>query len=156
VLLDVWPRVRAAVPDATLVVAGTGNDAARLRRKAGDGIVFVGALSSGQLSAIYAAATFFAMPSTGEGFGLVFLEAMQSGLACLAAPGAAEEIMQDGVSGVIVDPADPSEVAGAIVRLFTDAPWRASLASAARRTVDERFRQEHLTGRLRASLDLPA
>jgi len=156
VLIDSWPRVRHAVPGATLVVAGTGDDADRLRRRAGEGIVFAGRLSAEQLAAAYRGATFFAMPSTGEGFGLVFLEAMQAGLACLAAPGAAEEIMQDGVSGVIVNPADATGLVNAAIRLFTDGPWRAGLAAAAGRAVEARFRQQHLTDRLRAGLDLPA
>jgi len=155
-LIDIWPLVRRRVGGATLVVAGTGDDTGRLRHKAGEGVVFAGPLSAERLAAAYRGAAFFAMPSTGEGFGLVFLEAMQAGLTCLAAPGSAQEIMEDGVSGVIVNPADASSIVDAVVRLFTDVPWRARLASAARRTVDERFRQEHLTHRLRAGLGLPA
>lgn len=153
-LIEAWPRVRDRVPGATLVVAGTGDDADRLRRKAGEGVVFAGALPAGRLAAAYAGAAFFAMPSTGEGFGLVFLEAMQAGRPCLAAPGAAGEILQDGVSGVIVDPSDPSQLIAGLVRLFTDGAWRDGLASAARRTLDERFRPEHLTARLRTALGL--
>ncbi|MGE3340171.1 MAG: glycosyltransferase family 4 protein [Alphaproteobacteria bacterium] len=151
-LIDVWPRVREAVPGATLVVAGTGNDADRLRARAGEGVVFAGPLPAARLAAAYAGAAFFAMPSTGEGFGLVFLEAMRAGRPCLAAPGAAEEILQDGVSGVIVDPADRQRLLAGLVRLFTDETWREGLAAAARRTIDERFRPEQLTARLRAAL----
>lgn len=153
-LIEVWPAVRETVPGATLVVAGTGDDAGRLRGAAGEGVVFTGPLTAGELAAAYLGATFFAMPSTGEGFGLVFLEAMQAGRACLAAPGAAEEILRDGVSGVIVDPANRPQLIAALARLFADGPWRDGLASAGRRTIDERFRPEHLTARLRAALGL--
>ena len=46
-LIDVWPVVRRAVPEARLVIAGDGDDAARLRARAGENIVFAGSLISG-------------------------------------------------------------------------------------------------------------
>lgn len=156
VLIDVWPRVRASVPEATLVIAGTGDDVGRLRAKSGDGIVFAGRLPADRLAAAYRDATVFAMPSTGEGFGFVFLEAMQAGAACLAAPGAAEEILEDGVSGVIVDPGSPDRLTAALVRLFTDAPWRERLVSGGRKVMADRFGPGGLAERLGAGLDLPA
>lgn len=156
-LIEVWPEVMAQVPDATLRVVGAGDDVERLRQKAGlltgSGVVFAGVLPPSQLAAAYRDAAFFAMPSSGEGFGLVYLEAMQAGKACLAAPGAAEEIIQDGVSGVIVDPADRQALVAALVRLFRDADWRDELGRAGRRAVQDRFTLAHLAVRLGASLE---
>ena len=60
------------------------------------------------------------MPSLHEGFGLVFLEAMRAGKACIGAVGAASEIIEDGVTGVIVDPSRPEEVRAAVARLFDE------------------------------------
>ncbi len=155
-LIEVWPDVRAKVPGATLLVVGTGDDEARLRQKAtaltGAGVVFAGMLPPARLVAAYREAAFFAMPSSGEGFGLVYLEAMQMGKACLAAPGAAEEIVEDGVSGVIVDPADRPALVAALVRLFTDVGWRETLGMAGRRIVQARFTPAHLAARLGSSL----
>ncbi len=156
VLLDVWPRVRAAVPTAELLVVGTGDDAERLRGKAGDGVRFAGGLLASQLAAAYRDAAFFAMPSSGEGFGLVYLEAMRAGKACLAAPGAAEEILRDGVSGVIVDPSDRDGLVDALVRLFRDRAWRERLGGAGRRIVEERFTEAHMIKRLQVGLGLTA
>ena len=156
-LIEVWPDVRAQVADATLLVVGTGDDAERLRLKAGrlagTGVVFTGALSPARLEAAYRACAFFAMPSSGEGFGLVYLEAMQRGKACLAAPGAAEEIIQHGVTGIIVDPGDRQALVTALVTLFRDVAWRETLGQAGRRVVEARFTLAHLAGRLRVSLD---
>jgi glycosyltransferase involved in cell wall biosynthesis len=60
------------------------------------------------------------MPSLHEGFGLVFLEAMRAGKACIGAPGAAAEIIQDGVTGLVVDPARAEALVSALLRLFDE------------------------------------
>ncbi len=155
-LLAVWPAVRRAVPEAALLVVGGGDDAGRLRAAAGEGVTFTGPLPAATLAEAYRRAAFFAMPSTGEGFGFVFLEAMRAGKACLAAPGAAEEIVEDGRSGVIVDPADRASLEHALVRLFRDRDWRDGLGLAGREALAGRFRPEHLVNRLRARLGLTA
>jgi glycosyltransferase involved in cell wall biosynthesis len=72
------------------------------------------------------------MPSRDEGFGLVFLEAMCAGKACIGARGAATEIIQHGVTGLIVDPASADELAAALLTLFDD-PVRCRAMGAAGR-----------------------
>jgi phosphatidyl-myo-inositol dimannoside synthase len=128
-LLDVWPAVERVVPGATLVVAGGGDDAPRLRaRVLAEGlqraVTFTGILDAHALAALYRTCAMFVLPSRGEGFGLVLLEAMSAGRACIAGPGAAEEIVEDGITGLIVDPDDHQAMVAAIVRLFTDATLR--------------------------------
>ena len=73
---------------------------------------------------------FFVMPSRDEGFGLVFLEAMRAGKACIGGAGAAAEIIEDGVTGLVVDPTDTDEVAKAVVRLFLEPETRARMGRA--------------------------
>ena len=124
-LLDVWPAVERLVPGAALVVAGGGDDEGRLRaRVAAEGlqraVTFTGTLNPQALAALYRSCTMFVLPSRGEGFGLVLLEAMSAGRACIAGPGAAEEIVDHGVTGLIVDPNDHDAIVAAITRLFTD------------------------------------
>lgn len=59
------------------------------------------------------------MPSRGEGFGLVYLEAMRAGKPVLAARGsAAEEIVVDGATGLLVDPDDREELRDALGQLL--------------------------------------
>jgi glycosyltransferase involved in cell wall biosynthesis len=160
ILIDIWPRVLAAVPDATLVVAGDGDDRRRLQAKAdaaglGARVIFAGRVPAEQLAALYLDATCFVMPSTGEGFGLVYLEAMRAGTPCIAGPGAAAEIVTDGVDGLIVDPRDPDAMTTAIVRLFTDVALRDRLGAAATARVEGAFTAEHFAARLSDILSHP-
>ena len=153
-LIDLWPLVRSSVPDARLIIAGDGDDTARLRQKAGQGIVFLGRVDESRLAALYRDATFFVMPSTDEGFGLVYLEAMRASTPCIAARGAAEEIITDGLDGVIVDAADREMVLAAMVRLFADPAARARMAAAAAVRVDGEFGAAALATRVRRVLEL--
>ena len=82
-LIDLWPRIRAEVPDAHLVVAGDGDDRARLEAPGGRarqlGCGSSGACRTRRSRDLYRESAFFVMPSREEGFGLVFLEAMRAG-----------------------------------------------------------------------------
>lgn len=111
------------VEDVHLVVAGDGGDRERLEHKAktleiGDRVTFTGFLSEATLAELYRRCAAFVMPSRGEGFGLVYLEAMRAGKPVLAARGsAAEEIVIDGKTGFLVDPDDREELRAALERL---------------------------------------
>ena len=128
-LIGAWPGVLEQVPDATLVLAGDGNDRPRLEAlaksgRAADRIVFTGFLTREALNRWYADAGLFALPSRGEGFGLVYLEAMQHALPCLGSIcDAAREVIVDGETGLLVDPADRGALVRDIVRLLTDAAF---------------------------------
>jgi phosphatidylinositol alpha-1,6-mannosyltransferase len=157
-LIELWPRIRQAVPGARLVIAGDGDDAGRLRQKAaalcGDGVAFVGRISDAHLAALYRDAAFFVMPSTEEGFGLVYLEAMGASKPCIAAHGAPEEIINNGVDGVIVDATDADALLDAMTRLFADSPLRSRMASAAAERVGREFSPAALAERVCAVLEL--
>jgi phosphatidyl-myo-inositol dimannoside synthase len=138
-LIEAWPQVRAAVPDARLVCVGEGDDVARLRAKAtaagvGDAVAFPGFVSDAVRRALYQQAGVFAMPSRREGFGLVYLEAMASGMPCIGSiHDAAPEVIADGVTGVLVDQADIASLASHIVRLLTHDDLRRGMGEAGRR-----------------------
>jgi phosphatidylinositol alpha-1,6-mannosyltransferase len=103
-----------------LVVAGGGDDRDRLERRAAelglaDRVTFTGFVSEATLAELYRRCAVLAMPSRGEGFGLVYLEAMRAAKPVVAARGgAAEEVVVDGVTGRLVDPADRAALAGAL------------------------------------------
>ena len=115
-------------------MVGEGADRARLTALADalaltSRVHFAGHLSDGDLASIYARARVFALPSRytagrhpeGEGFGLVFVEAGAAGLPVVAGSGGvAEEVVPDGVSGLLVDPRDERQVALAVTRLLAD------------------------------------
>jgi glycosyltransferase involved in cell wall biosynthesis len=160
-LIEVWPRLLQRVEAARLVVVGDGDDRARLESRVtenglGGAVRFLGRVSEAELQALYRDAAFLAFPSSGEGFGIVLLEAMRAGRACLAGRGAAEEVVVDGVTGVIVDPRDPKDLHQALVRLFGDAAGRVRLGAAGAARFAERFTALQFQARLRAALGLAA
>lgn len=155
-LIDVWPLVRRAIPDARLIIAGDGDDADRLRARAGEGIEFVGRVDQATLAALYRDAAFFVMPSTDEGFGLVYLEAMRASTPCIAARGAAEEIITNGRDGVIIDAGDRDGLVAAMIQLFVDGKTRARMGAAAAEHVDREFGPVALERRVCSVLELGA
>jgi len=157
VLIDLWPRIRDEVPDACLVVAGDGDDRARLEARAaalGPAVRFLGRVSDEALDALYRGCAFFVMPSRDEGFGLVFLEAMRAGKACIGGAGAAAEVIEDGVTGLVVDATDAGEVEKAVVRLFLEPETRARMGRAGAERLGCRFTEAHFRRRFRAILGL--
>jgi phosphatidylinositol alpha-1,6-mannosyltransferase len=144
-LLEVWPEVAKARPDARLVFAGDGDDRPRLTQKAqalgiADRVIFCGFVSSGALSALYSRARLFAMPSRGEGFGLVYLEAMAHALPCIGSiHDAAGEIIEDGVTGFLVDQADGDALKIRLLALLGDEAACARMGAAGQRRVHDQF-----------------
>ncbi len=118
-LKDELPRLR-------YVVAGEGNDRPRLEQLAEQrGILnrvqFIGRVSDDDLPDLYRAADVFAMPSTREGFGIVFLEAMKSGIPVIGGNlDGSMDPLGDGNYGHAVSCGDPAELAEAIRRALTN------------------------------------
>jgi phosphatidyl-myo-inositol dimannoside synthase len=152
-LINAFPRIRASVPEAQLVVVGDGPDRPHLEAAARglglDGIVtFRGRVGDRELAELYASAAVFALPARaslgphpeGEGFGLVFCEAQAAGLPVVAgSAGPAPEVVENGVSGLLVDPEDPRAVADAIVALLSDPTRARAMGKAGARRVAERY-----------------
>jgi phosphatidylinositol alpha-1,6-mannosyltransferase len=158
-VLEAWPVVRAACAGARLVIVGDGDDRDRLQAgTAAAGlsaaVEFLGRVDAARLQGLYRDARFFVMPSRNEGFGLVYLEAMRAGLPCVASPGSAAEILEDGREGLMVAADDVKAIAAACTRLFTDRDLCARLGSAARDRVAERFEFARFRSRLRSVLPL--
>ena len=119
-LIAALPRVLKGTPDASLVLVGDGDDRPRLEQLARDGGVsenshFLHGLTAEQLSACYANCDVFALPSRGEGFGLVFLEAMAYSKPVIGgAHGGIPDIVEDGVTGLLVPHGDIEKLAQAL------------------------------------------
>ena len=154
-LLAVWPDIVREFPDAQLVFAGPGNDRANLAARAARlGIaasVFIpGYLALDALDALYRRCYAFVMPSRQEGFGLVYLEAMNHGKPCIACRGGgAEEVVEDGVSGMLIDnPFELGELRGALRRLLASEALARRLGDGGLRRLGERFTSAHAQARL--------
>lgn len=158
-LLECWSAVVRRLPDAQLVIVGGGDDADRLRAKAeqlgvSKHVLFAGFVGDATLQALRERAAIFALPSRGEGFGLVYLEAMRAGLACVGGiDDAAGDVIVDGETGVLVDPARRESLAEALVRLLGSPPLHAAYGAAGRRRFEAEFTFEHYCTRLRSVLE---
>jgi phosphatidyl-myo-inositol dimannoside synthase len=138
-------RVIAAIPDlvgrghdVVYLIIGQGDDRARLEELAqetgvADRVRFLGSVGAECLTQAYRMADLFVMPSTGEGFGIAFLEAMASGTPALGlAAGGAPDALADGELGTLVPEED--DLAAAIARhLATPKPNPDALSEAVRR-----------------------
>lgn len=164
-LLRAFPEVRRRVPDAALLVVGSGPDAARLRRLAtgigvADAVRFTGPVPSEELPAHYAAGDVFVMPCRTrrggldvEGLGIVYLEAAATGLPVVAGrSGGAPEAVLPGETGYIVDGGAPVEVAGRVVELLVDPAKSSAMGARGRAWVEQEWRWDVLAARLRGLL----
>ena len=131
-------------PTARLVIVGDGPQQAELRGLAQQlGIdtrtEFVGLRDDVQ-SCLHAADVFVHPAIWAEAFGWTIAEAMASGCPVVASrTGGIPELIEDGESGLLVEPRDPEGIAAALNRLLASPELRQRLAAAARRRVEERF-----------------
>jgi glycosyltransferase involved in cell wall biosynthesis len=115
------------------VIAGEGNDRAYLEgmaRRCGvsDRIHFVGAVSDAELARLYSECVAFVLPSSKEGFGIVFLEAMHFGAPVIAArEKGAVDVVEHEETGLLITYGDTIGLANAICRLLDDSDLRTRL-----------------------------
>jgi phosphatidylinositol alpha-1,6-mannosyltransferase len=133
-LIENWLKIRQAVPEAVLTVVGRGPLAThyeQLARKLGLGpdiVEFRGFVPDSELALIWAQTTVFAMPSRGEGFGLVYIEAMRHGRPVIASVhDAAPEVNIDGETGFNVNLDRPGELVDRLVCLLRNPDLSAKL-----------------------------
>jgi glycosyltransferase involved in cell wall biosynthesis len=118
--------LRARVPGLQMRVVGRGPEWPALSRLhaelgLGESVALLGDLTRERLAEEYVNATVFCLPSVQEGFGIVFLEAMAAELPVVACRAAAiPEVVQDGVTGLLIAPRSPGELAAAVERLIAD------------------------------------
>lgn len=123
-IVQALPAVMAACGRVRFIIVGKGDDRARVEelvRKAGvdRAVTFAGFVPDAELADHYRLADVFAMPSTGEGFGIVFLEALACGTPTLGgnADGSVDAL-DEGRLGRLVDPSDVQAIAAGIVGLL--------------------------------------
>lgn len=155
-LLGVWGHVRRFFPDACLDIVGDGNArpalearAERLGHLRTGAVRFWGRVSFDELRARYREASVFVMPSRGEGFGIVYLEAMANGKPCIASlDDAAREVIVQDETGLLVRYGDREGLAAALFELFGDARERGRLGEGGRARVRATFTERHFGERV--------
>lgn len=144
-LIAALPRVLKSGPDASLVLVGDGTDRPRLERlshdlQVADRVHFLRGLTPEQLSACYAGCDVFALPSRGEGFGMVFLEAMAYGKSVIGgAHGGIPDIVEDGKTGLLVPHGDVERLAQALEFVFADSVRASQMGARGRDRVTREF-----------------
>jgi phosphatidylinositol alpha-1,6-mannosyltransferase len=149
------------VPGIRYLVAGTGPEAGALRRLTAalgleSRVCFLGAVGEAELPDVYRAADVFVMPSRElpgrrdyiEGFGIAYLEAAATAKPVIGGrSGGVEDAVAHGVTGLLVRPDDPVEVARAIRTLLEDGALAERLGRAGRERVVADFSLEALAER---------
>ena len=145
-LITAMPRLLLEWPDVQLALVGEGDDREWLERLAEERGVrrrvhFLSSVSYPQLVACYSACEIFALPSSGEGFGLVYLEAMACGKPVVGgAHGGAPEVIDDGRTGYLVQHGDAGQLATSLETLLADPALGQQMGNAGKLRVERDFR----------------
>jgi glycosyltransferase involved in cell wall biosynthesis len=138
VLLEAFGRARRVVPELTLEIAGSGPLEAELKATAPPGVLFLGHVAAP--GPVYERNAIVVVPSRGEGFGMVALEAAERGRVAVAADvGGLPEIVADGETGLVVPSGDAAALADALVRLARDPDLSRAFGAAARQRALTQF-----------------
>jgi phosphatidyl-myo-inositol dimannoside synthase len=119
-VLTVMPLLVRDIPELVYVIAGDGNDRPRLEAKVkrlgmAEHVVFAGYIPEKEKADHFRLADAFVMPGRGEGFGIVYLEAMACGIPVVASKlDASREAVLNGKLGWLANPDDPQEIYNAI------------------------------------------
>jgi glycosyltransferase involved in cell wall biosynthesis len=151
VLLRAFARAKERVPDLELEIAGRGPLEPALKALAKELGVAESIRFLGHVSPIQAAverAAIVVVPSMGEGFGMVALEAMERARPVIAAEiGGLGELVEDGVTGMLVPPGEAEPFAAAIVELAADLPRAARMGEEGRKRALRDFLEQRCTDR---------
>lgn len=140
-LLDAWPKVLLQVPNARLVIAGTGIYQDALWQQAqklqlDNAVTFAGFISDSDRDRLYHAADLAIFPSIYEPFGIVALEAMAARCPVVVSrAGGLAEVVRDHETGMVALPNDPHSLAWAILHSFKHEEWTEARAENALREV---------------------
>jgi phosphatidylinositol alpha-1,6-mannosyltransferase len=165
-LIRAWPRVRAEVPDAALLIVGGGSYRAALQRLAqragvAGSVILTGSVPFAELPAHYAAGDVFAMPCRTrrggldvEGLGIVYLEASATGLPAISGDsGGAPDAILEGETGYVVPGRDPGTLTQRIVGLLQDPDGARAIGEKGRAWVEREWTWDQAAARLRVLID---
>ncbi len=144
-VLEVLPELAKVIPNVAYLICGDGADRRRLLAKArslglpvsepgqkatdakGPVVVFAGRISDKEKADHFRLADVYVMPSSGEGFGIVYLEALACGIPVIGSKAdGSREALLNGKLGTLVDPRDRDELISAIVRVMSGSREKAS------------------------------
>lgn len=156
-VMNAWPLIRAAVPDAQLTIIGTGSDEPRLRRRVQEekltGIRFLGRVSDAERDRAYCSSRLLFYPSEQEGFGLAGIEAASFGVPFMGLAGTVTaELFPDHNAVVLAKDLAPETIAQAAIPILTDSSLATRVGEEARKRVQSTFLEEHFARRFRRAI----
>lgn len=153
-IIEAWPAVLERIPEAQLWIAGDGDLRPELEVRVRNyhldaSVHFLGFVDEQVKDSLLRSCRALVMPSFGEGFGLVYLEAMRFGRPCLVSHcDAGREVVLPPEAGLAVDPSDARALTAAMCRLLTaDAQWH-RLSRQAKNRYETHFTEAHFRARL--------
>jgi glycosyltransferase involved in cell wall biosynthesis len=151
-LVAIWPAVRDTVPDAQLLILGTGPLEAELKRAAGPGVYFTGVIDD--VVPYLQAADVFVLPSIAEGLSGALLEAMATGLPTIAtAVGGAPDVIEHGVNGWLIRPDDHSDLRDSLIHGLSNHLTHSTIGHHARDRITHEYALPATATKLRALYD---
>jgi phosphatidylinositol alpha-1,6-mannosyltransferase len=120
-IIELLPALARQIPNIAYLIVGEGDDRPRLAAKArafgvADRVVFTGFIPEPEKADHYRLADTFVMPGQGEGFGIVFLEALACGIPVVGSRlDGSREALREGALGILVDPRRPEEIRAGIL-----------------------------------------
>jgi glycosyltransferase involved in cell wall biosynthesis len=146
-LVAAWPAVREKVPDALLLMLGSGPEEPALKQAAGDGVRFLGSVDD--VVPYLQVADLFVLPSAAEGLSLALLEAQATGLPAVATNvGGNPDIITNGENGLLVPPDDHDSLSYAIIALLNNTEQRDAYGQRGRERVLRDFTLPIMADRL--------
>ncbi|MGO8791405.1 MAG: glycosyltransferase family 4 protein [Terriglobia bacterium] len=164
VVLRSLPSVVAKIPNLTYAIVGGGDDRPRLEALVGElglgkHVIFTGEVADSELVALYRRSEVFLLPARtvidksnakGEGFGIVFLEAMAFSKPVIGPNyGAPMELIRHGETGFLVDPENPAAVADALLTLLSNPDRAREMGKAGRDLVRRQYSYNSFCEKLR-------
>lgn len=141
ILIEAMPHVLKEFPDVKLHLIGDGPEKEKCKsqitnHKLERNIILRGNLPHDEIPGEIASAAVFVGPSRKEGQGIAFVEAQAASTAAIGtAVGGIPEVIEDGVSGLLVQPENPEALARAILKLLRDPLYAKQLAETAKKRV---------------------
>jgi len=152
-LIESIPAILLMHPDTVLVIVGEGPERERLESRARElnileQVLFAGGISNDEINGYYADAELVVLPSLKEATSISALEAMSCAKPIVASNvGGLPYLVDEGVTGLLVPPADPSALAKAINELLSSPERRRAMGAAARARVLSELTWDHIASR---------
>jgi glycosyltransferase involved in cell wall biosynthesis len=156
-VMDAWPLIKSSVPNARLIIVGTGNDKHRLENRVKTehlaGVEFCGWIDDEQRDQMYRSCRMLFYPSKQEGYGSAGAEAASFGVPVLGLAGTVtEELFPPGTGAVVAKDLSRESIAQAAIPLLRNPRYAQELGNAAAARVNAVFLKEHFAGRLQRAL----